>query len=93
MSKQTANEISESLTGFDEIAIKQHFGGTIRDLSKEDPTQYMRSLVFIIERRGGKKDPDAYHAAQSMSLAEIGSRFGDSNADEDFDEQPRTTTP
>lgn len=89
----TANEVSESLTGFDEIAIKQQFGGTIRTLTQEDPTQYMRALVFVLERRGGKKDAEAYHVAQSMSLIEVKDRLPQEDANADFDEQPTTTTP
>lgn len=95
MKKQTASMVSESLTGFDEIAIKQHFGATIRGLTQDDPTQYLRALVFVLERRAGKKDPEAYHVAQSMSLIEVKDRLpmAADDADADFDEQPRTTKP
>jgi hypothetical protein len=96
--KPTPTEVSESLTGFDEIAIKQKFGVPIRKLAEEDQTQFLRALVFTLFRRDGQADPAAHHAAQSLTLTEVTEKFmipktKAQKADADFDEQPPTTTP
>lgn len=67
---QTPNEVMESMTGFDEIAVAQKFGGEILSLAESRQTAFMRALVFVIKRREGLKDADAYRAAQELTLKE-----------------------
>lgn len=93
-SKPTPQEVAESLTGFDEIAIKQKFGMALKPLGDEDQTQFLRALVFVLRRRDGKQDAEAFHLAQSATLAEVSEEFQQPGAaDEDFEEQPPTTKP
>lgn len=95
--KPTPQEASESLTGFDEIAIKQKFGSPLKQLGDEDPTQFLRALVFVLRRRDGKADAEAFHLAQSMTLADVSAEFTNPTVEEqaeaDFVEPPRTTKP
>ena len=91
--KITANELSKSLTGFDEIAIKQKFGVSLNALIQYDQTQFLRALVFVLRRRDGKLDAEAFHIAQSLGLGDVQAEFGDEDAEADFEEQPTTTTP
>lgn len=95
--KPTPQEVAESLTGFDEIAIKQKFGSPLKQLGDEDQTQFLRALVFVLRRRDEKKDAEAYHIAQSMTLGEVSAEFTnpteEEQAEADFVEQPPTTKP
>ncbi|GAA1977495.1 hypothetical protein GCM10009798_43390 [Nocardioides panacihumi] len=66
----TADDFFESLTGFDEIAIKQHFGASVSNL-KDEPMDFMRALVFVAERREGKTDIQAKDAALTLTVREV----------------------
>lgn len=94
-SKPTPQEVAESLTGFDEIAIKQKFGMALKPLGDEDQTQFLRALVFVLRRRDGKQDAEAFHLAQAATLSEVSAQFQQpgEEAEADFVEPPRTTTP
>lgn len=74
-SEMTADEMFESLTGFDEIGITKQFGKTITDLAKTDELQMVRALVFTDQRRAGLKDSEAFKAAQTFTLGEIDGYF------------------
>lgn len=91
--KPTPKEVSDSLTGFDEIAIKQKFGDPLKKLADDDQTQFLRALVFVIRRRDGKPDSEAFHIAQSITLGAISDEFRGEDAEADFGEQPSTTKP
>lgn len=91
--KPTPQEVSESLTGFDEIAIKQKFGDTLKRLGDDDQTQFLRALVFVLRRRDDKSDAEAYHLAQSLTLGEVADEFSQDDAEADFGKQPRTKKP
>lgn len=93
MSNPTPKEVSESLTGFDEIAVKQKFGAPPTTLAQEDQTQFMRALVFVLRRRDGKTDPEAFHLAQTMTIGELAEAFSLEDAEADFVEPPLTMTP
>lgn len=93
MTELTIEEVSDSLTGFDEIAIAQHFGRTVTDLAQHDPSMFGRALVFVVERRDGKSDDDARNAALGMTLKEYAAFFpdvseGESGKDEPSEERP-----
>jgi len=91
--KPTLKEVSQSLTGFDEIAIKQKFSTSLAQLSQDDATQFARALAFVLERRDGKNDAEAYHIVQTDTLAKINARFREEDAEADFSEPPTTTAP
>lgn len=67
----TWEEVAESLTGFDEIAVTKHFGVDVYMDSETKPVLIQRALVFILKRRDGLTDTDAYQAAMSMPLSEV----------------------
>lgn len=61
-------EIARSLTGFDEIAIEQSFGKPLDSLSD---TMAGRALSFVMSRREGSNDKEAYGACMRATLGEI----------------------
>lgn len=78
----TADDMFDSLTGFDEIAVRQAFGGVnVYALSKTDPLQLARCLVFVDQRRRDLKDREAFKAAQGFTLAEVYDYFADDEVD------------
>ena len=70
-SKQTADEIFESLNGYDEIAIAQQFGSVVGDLAQHNQSMFARALVFIIKRREGASDEAAKTAVMEMPVKEL----------------------
>lgn len=80
----SADELFESLTGFDEIAIAKAFGVELFAL-QEKPFLFMRAMVFILRRREGAKDPEAHHAAMAMTLGELTELFPEPEAELDPD--------
>jgi hypothetical protein len=72
--KLTAEEAAESLTGFDEIAIEQMFRKDISDLSG---TMSMRAIMFVLYRRNGQSDSDAFRAVMAAPLKEIQAGFAE----------------
>lgn len=92
--KKAIQNAVESMTGFDEIAVKQKFGAPLDSLLQQDRLQGLRAIVFVEIRREGKKDDEAFHRTQELSIKEVNARFikpDDGLAD--FDEKPSTTTP
>jgi hypothetical protein len=77
----TAGEVFDSLTGHDEMAITQHFGRTISDLT-DDPSMWGRALVFVLRRRDGVNDDDARNEALAMTLKGATSYFAEEPAAE-----------
>ncbi len=75
-------DVTGSLSGFDELAIEQKFGGDLGSLSG---TMSLRALVFVLERRSGADDKTAYGAAMRKTLVECRDAF-DHEDDEDDDE-------
>jgi hypothetical protein len=94
---QTAEEVFDSLTGFDELAIAQQFGRTVTDLAEHDPTMFGRALVFVAKRRDGAADADAKNAAFEVPLKQMNEGFfatpdsDESGKDEQPEEQPGTS--
>lgn len=74
-----AEEMTESLTGFEEIAVAKAFG---RDISDLPGTQPMRALVFVWHKRtDGVTDQVAYEKAMNLSLKESMGYFDMADAD------------
>lgn len=61
-------DLANSLTGFDEIAIEQAFHKPLPTLSD---TMQARALYFVALRRDGSKDSEAYGAVMRAPLSEI----------------------
>jgi hypothetical protein len=65
-------EIVDSVNGFDEVAIIRAFGQPLDTLTG---TLTLRALVFLVERRGGMKDIDAYQSVMAPRSDVIADRF------------------
>lgn len=72
---QSADEVFDSLTGHDEMAVAQHFGRTVHELTG-DPHMLGRALVFVTKRRlDGVNDDDARNAALNMPFKELNEEY------------------
>jgi len=81
--KPTVNEVIDSLTGYEELAIEKAFGDEFYDLSL---VKRMRALAFVLAKRGGKNDADAKKAVMAMSQAQVTEAFSDEDDDEGDDD-------
>lgn len=72
--KITVEECTKSLTGYDELAIQRVFGKGLGELTG---TMVPRSLMFVMSRREGAKDPDAYRMAMECPLGDLEDAFED----------------
>jgi len=77
-------EMAGSLTGFDEIAIEQSFKRPLTELSE---TMQARALAFVLARRKGSTDTEAYGYCMRSTLTVIMSLL-DTPESEGNDPQP-----
>lgn len=87
--QMTLEEATESLTGFDEVAIEKLWGDDITTLLTTKVTRAMRAVVFVLKRREGLNDKEAHAAAMALTLGEVGEYFAD-EPDEVMPEDPET---
>lgn len=98
-SDQTVEEIADSLTGFDEIAIKKAFGVPFSSLAPDpkgqggDVFQFLRALAFTHRRREGDNDVTAYNTAQGLTTAEVNGYFAEESAESGKDDSKPEETP
>ncbi|MFI6428468.1 hypothetical protein [Promicromonospora sp. NPDC050880] len=72
--EQTSADFFDSLTGYDEHAIRKAFdGAVVGKLGKEDPIRWMRALAFIHFRRTGEGDP--LRKANELRVGELTNGF------------------
>lgn len=72
----TFEEMSGSLTGFDEIAIEKHFDGfDIYADGERKGVRAMRALVFVHQTREGKPPKDAKDYAMGLGLNDVSAYF------------------
>ena len=72
----TLDEMVESLTGFDELAIEKHFDGfDVYTQGETKSIRAMRALAFVQFRRDGEADRDALKSALGLSFKDLSSRF------------------
>lgn len=71
-----ADAVAKSINGFDQIAIRQAFRERLDQLAA-DSTMFMRALLFVLERRGGSSDSDAFRAVMNLPLDDVVERFAD----------------
>ena len=72
----TAEEVTQSIHGFDEIAIEKHFDGFDIYLDAERrPVRSLRALVFVHLRHGGMPDKEAHTAAMEMTVNDVQGYF------------------
>ena len=67
-------EMVDSLTGFDQIAIRQRFNERFDSLA-EDPIMLTRGIYFVQLRRDGEKDADAFNQAMTIPFGELQGKF------------------
>ncbi|KAA1424310.1 hypothetical protein [Nocardioides antri] len=80
------DEVIETLTGFEEIAIEKQFGNNWQDLAGDAQTMFLRALVFVLLRRDGKNDLEAKQEVMEMTLRECKDRFLDDEEEPNPDE-------
>lgn len=86
----TVEELVESLTGFDEIAIEKHFEGfDIYADGEAKGVRAMRALAFVWHRREGANDREALQTANNLSFKALSDYFLDAEEEVDPD-QPDT---
>lgn len=78
----TPSQVVKSLTGFDEIAVRQAFGTPVAELTNRDRFGFMRALYFVALRREGVKDGDAYRETMETTLETIQGAFRGESADD-----------
>lgn len=81
--KLSISDTVATLTGFEEQAIEDRFGRTIADLLSQDAVKACRALLFVLARRAGDKDGDAYKAVMEFRLKDVDSRFQSEDEDQD----------
>lgn len=81
-----SEEVFRSMTGFEEIAVEQCFRRRVRSLA-EDETMLMRAIMFVVRKREGMADPDAFRSTMLDRLDDLTARFK-KPADDDEPEDP-----
>lgn len=98
----TIEEMSESITGFDELAIEKHMGLDLYQDGARKPVGLVRSLVFVHQRRAGLSDADAKKHVLNMTVKQVNGYFeqsndidpqGDADSDSGKDASPVESTP
>lgn len=85
--QETFNEHLDSLTGFEELAIAQHFGFDITTLLDRSPSMAGRALIFSVHAREKETSPsDAYKAAMGLTMREVDDYFAAEEVEIDEDE-------
>lgn len=79
-----ADALSKSINGFDQIAIRQMFRERL-DQVAADSTMFMRALLFVLAKRDGANDGDAYRSVMLLPLDEVIGRFKGDGDPEDED--------
>lgn len=86
----TLEEALNSLTGWEEQAIKQKFHADFMDLKN---TATVRALVFVQFKREGHDDNTAWKLAQDLTVGQCDARFDTSEEEDETDENDQPVTP
>jgi len=70
--KLDMEELSRSLTGFDEIAIQKRFGA---DFTALPGTLAARALLFVHKTREGRAPADAFNAVMGLRIDAVEQEF------------------
>lgn len=85
--EQSAEEVFDSITGHDEMAIAQHFGKTVAQLLG-DPHMLGRALVFVSRRRlDGVNDDDARNFALDLPHKQLNETYFAEPVDAEADDE------
>lgn len=74
-SGRTFEEMSEAVTGFDELAVTKHMGMDLYGDAEARPVWLVRALVFVHKRHQGVPDVEAKEQVLSMPLGEVNDYF------------------
>lgn len=77
------NELSQSLTGYDELAIEEKFNFAYDRLLGLSFVKAGRALLFVHFRRNGLTDDEAYKKVMRMTVRETNDAFVDADDDAD----------
>lgn len=72
--KPTIDTMVKSLTGFDEIAIEQAFHADLADVM-ESSGKVLRALIFVMKKREGLSDHDAFLYAMNVKRGDVDGHF------------------
>lgn len=73
--KITAEEMVESLNGYDARLIRKHFDAEWTTLAEQSPINFNYALIFIQKKREGMDDLAALDSSLSMPLSEVKDYF------------------
>lgn len=82
--RPTVKALSESLNGFDQIAIRTRFHERFDQIA-EDPIMFTRALYFVHLRREGMKDSDAFNGAMLLTFQELNEKFAKTDDVDEFE--------
>lgn len=77
-----AQAVYDSLTRWDELAIKKAFGADPLELTESDRAGFARALIFTDLRRHGYSDKDARQASFDMPNGAVNDYFAPDEEDE-----------
>jgi hypothetical protein len=72
--KPTVEAALKGLTGFDEVAIEQAFRADLSEVM-DSGSKSVRALIFVLKRREGLKDKEAFQYAMEVSRGDLNSHF------------------
>lgn len=79
----TIEEMVESLTGYEELAVAKHFGDEVGKLLDSKPTMGLRSLIFAhVARDEGMRPELAKKTAMDLTVKAVSTYFRDDTDDE-----------
>lgn len=80
--RPTADDILESITGFEEVAVEKAFGADPIELAQGNKfMKFTRALVFVVKKREGLNDVQARQAAMEMPLSVLQDFFAEATDD------------
>ena len=79
----TVDEVFESLTGFEEIALDKHFGDDWVLNMRRRPAMFLRALAFVLYKRKGQDDRAAKNAAMALTARQANDMFATDPAGDD----------
>lgn len=85
----TFNEMLDSLTGYEELAIQSGFDADINTLINTHATFAVRACIAVDLARQGSTAAEAKKAAMSLTLTEVNAYFRE-DVEEPFPEEPVT---
>lgn len=88
--RPTVDELLNSLTGYDELAITKAFDKSIFELAEQAASHYLRALIFVTELRAGKKADEAKKSVLSLTIRQAQDFFSD-EPDEPTPDAPITS--